>query len=248
MATTLYYSSILDGSTSHYPAKNCTVIFLGGCPLRCPWCYVPALMDKSTCKPEDISFFLDHYRRQAQSQAVCITGGEPFDQAAGLTDLCKFLKQDGAKVKVETCGYFPDALARALPFIDYVALDIKTSLDSEAYSKMTGVRSNPLNLMMSVIRSMDVLKKNPRVFREVRTTVVPNFSDNPDIINSISKEAAWADLYVLQQFRSDLEMNDPMFLSIASTTKERLLELAQVAKKNVADVAIRTIDDGEIRV
>jgi len=246
MASQLFYSSILDGSTSHFPQKICTVIYLGGCPLRCPWCYVPALMDRRSSKAEDVSFFLDHYRRQPSAQAVCITGGEPFDQAAALTDLCKFLKQDGAKVKVETCGYFPDALAKALPFIDYVALDIKTKLDSEAYSKMTGTKNNPLNLIMSIIRSMDVLKKAPHVFKEVRTTVVPNFCDDPAVIDAISREVSFADLYVLQQFRCDLEMNDPMFLGISSTTKERLLELGAVAKKNVSSVAIRTIDDGEI--
>ena len=248
MAIQLYHSSILDGSTDHYPGKICTVIFLGGCPLRCPWCYVPALMERKNAKAEDISFFLDHYRRQPSSQAVCITGGEPFDQAAAVIDLCRFLKQDGAKVKVETSGYFPDALARALPYIDYVALDVKARLDSSEYSQMTGIKSNPLNLMMSVIRTMDMLKKSQRVFREVRTTIVPGFTDNPEAIAAITAEASWADLYVLQQFRSDLEMNDPLFLGIAPPSKDRMLELAQVAKKNVSDVAIRTTDEGEIRV
>jgi pyruvate formate lyase activating enzyme len=248
MAMQLYHSSILDGSTDHYPGKICTVIFLGGCPLRCPWCYVPALMERKNTKAEDIAFFLDHYRTQPSSQAVCITGGEPFDQAAAVTDLCKFLKQDGAKVKVETCGYYPDALAKALPYIDYVALDIKARLDSEQYSQMTGTKSNPLNLMMSVIRSMDILRKAPKVFREVRTTVIPGFSDNSEAIAAITAEASWADLYVLQQFRSDLEMNDPLVLGMAPPSKKRLLELAEVAKKNVSAVAIRTTDEGEIRV
>ncbi|MFA6330066.1 MAG: radical SAM protein [Candidatus Micrarchaeia archaeon] len=248
MATQLYHSSILDGSTDYYPGKVCTVIFLGGCPLRCPWCYVPALMERRNTKPEDIQFFLDHYRTQAAAQAVCITGGEPFDQAAAVTDLCKFLSQDGAKVKVETCGYFPDALAKALPYVDYVALDVKAKLDSSQYSQMTGTKSNPLNLMMSVIRSMDVLKNSPDVFREVRTTIIPGFTDNPETIAAITKEASWADLYVLQQFRSDLEMNDPLFNAISPPSKDRLLELAQVAKKNVSEVAIRTTDEGEIKV
>jgi pyruvate formate lyase activating enzyme len=112
MAIQLHYSSILDGSTDHDPGKVCTVIFLGGCPLRCPWCYVPALMDRKNTRAEDLQFFLGHYRSQPSAQAVCITGGEPFDQAAGVTELCRFLKQDGAKVKVETCGYYPDALPR----------------------------------------------------------------------------------------------------------------------------------------
>jgi pyruvate formate lyase activating enzyme len=205
-------------------------------------------MERRNTKPEDLQFFLDHYRTQPSAQAVCITGGEPFDQAAAVTDLCKFLKQDGAKVKVETCGYFPDALAKALPYIDYVALDIKARLDSGQYSQMTGTKSNPLNLMMSVIRTMDVLKKSPKVFREVRTTIIPGFTDNPETIAAITSEAPWADLYVLQQFRSDLEMNDPLFNAMTPPSKDRLLELANVAKKNVSAVAIRTTDEGEIRV
>ncbi len=248
MAIQLYHSSILDGSTGHYPDKICTVIFLGGCPLRCPWCYVPALMERRNSQAKDVQFFLDHYRTQPSAQAVCITGGEPFDQAAAVTELCRFLKQDGARVKIETCGYFPDALAKALPYVDYVALDIKARLDSEQYSQMTGTKSNPLNLMMSVIRSMDVLKNAPKVFREVRTTIIPGFTDNPEAIAAITREASWADLYVLQQFRCDLEMNDPLFNAISPPSKERLLELAAVAKRNVSDVAIRTTDEGEIRV
>ena len=245
---TLYYSSILDGSTSHYGKKNCSVIFLGGCPLRCPWCYVPSLMTRSSSIPANVDFFVQHFRNQPQAEAVCITGGEPLDQGEAFVELCKALKAEGAAVNVETSGFFPDVLADALPYVDCVGMDVKTVFDVDAYHKITGSKGNPVALLSSVIRSIEAIRKSKWVFSEFRTTVVPGLTDKAEIVDAVSREVSWCDLYVLQQFRPDLELVDGLCQGLPQTPKETLLDLASVAKKHVKNVSIRTVDEGEIPV
>jgi pyruvate formate lyase activating enzyme len=248
MASTLYYSSILDGSTTHYRDRACSVIFLGGCPLRCPWCYVPALMDRRNSVPADAKFFVEHFRLHTDCNAACITGGEPFDQGDAMLELCEALHHEGILVKAETSGFCPDALEKALPFIDYIALDLKTALDLDAYFKATGARGSPLTIITNVIRSIEIIKRDRRVYKEFRTTVVPSLSDKPEIIAAIAKIASGADSYVLQQFRADLELNDPLYQALPSTSKQVLMDLAFEAKKHCENVYIRTVDDGEIKL
>lgn len=246
---TLYYSSILDGSTTHYPGKECAVIFLGGCPLRCPWCYVPALLSRNTCVTADVGFFADHYKHLAGCEAVCLTGGEPLEQGDAIVALCKALKAQGALMKVETSGFHPETLAAALPHLDYVSFDIKARLELDSYFRATGSRGSPLTLMTNIIRSIDLLKKSRKVFREFTTTIVPGLNDNAEAVAAIAAEIGpVADLYVLQQFRSDLELVDGLYQGLPSTPKEKLMALAEVAKKSAKAVAIRTTDDGEVRL
>jgi len=68
-------------SLIEYPGKISAVIFLAGCPLRCPWCYVPRLVLPERIKelkpiPEkEIFSFLKE--RKGFLDAASITGGEP---------------------------------------------------------------------------------------------------------------------------------------------------------------------------
>ena len=244
----LYYSSILDGSSTDYEGHTTSVIYLGGCPLRCPWCYVPALLSRSTSIPANIEFFVSHYRQQPEADAVCISGGEPTDQGEAFVELCKALKGEGAKIKVETSGFYPDVLIKALPFVDYVAFDVKSVLDIDSYYAVTGSRGNSFAIVTNVIRSIEALKRTAGVFKEFRTTVVPGLTDNAQTIDAITRELKIADLYVLQQFRPDLELVDGLFQGLAMTPKTVLMDLASVAKKNIPNVAIRTVDDGLVRL
>jgi len=248
MPTLLYYSSILDGSNTYYPGKVCSVIFLGGCPLRCPWCYVPALMTRNNSIPAQVKFFVDHFREHSDSEAACITGGEPLEQGDAVLELCKALKEEGVLVKLETSGFFPDALASVLPFVDRISFDYKTALDLDSYFKATGARGSPLTIITNVIRSLEAVKKSSGIFKEFRTTIVPGLNDRPEIVEAIASNIPFADSYVLQQFRSDLELNDGLYQGLPSTSKELLLSLAGIAKKHVKNVSVSTIDEGEMKV
>jgi pyruvate formate lyase activating enzyme len=67
--------------------------------------------------------------------AVVITGGEPCLHS-GLYDLISEIKERGFLVKLDTNGAFPKVLEKLLEnnMLDYVAMDIKTSLNDLKYN------------------------------------------------------------------------------------------------------------------
>jgi organic radical activating enzyme len=57
--------------------------------------------------------------------SVSITGGEPLLQAAALESLLPRLRRAGMRTYLETNGTLPDELEVVLPWIDWIAMDIK---------------------------------------------------------------------------------------------------------------------------
>lgn len=172
----LRFSSILEHSLVDYPGKVASVVFLGGCPLRCGWCNTPKLLNQESCINAPASFFIKHFAKQRQFiDAVCFNGGEPLMQGNALLELTRALKQKAFLIKVETSGYYPEALAELLPHVDFVALDVKTRLDdAREYARVCGFDGKPELLLSNVLRSLAFLEtRGKRVFKEIRFTVIP---------------------------------------------------------------------------
>jgi len=64
-------------------------------------------------------------RPRGALHSVSLTGGEPLRQAEFLRAALPRLKRAGWKIHLETAGDKPAALQRVLPWIDFVAMDIK---------------------------------------------------------------------------------------------------------------------------
>jgi pyruvate formate lyase activating enzyme len=165
--------------------------------------------------------------RKRHVKAVVISGGEPTTQR----DLPKFLaklKENGFAVKLDTNGFSPDVLEECLPYLDYVALDVKTSL--EKYN-LLGAPSTE-----SYMRTIEMLKQG-KVDYEFRTTVVPGFVDAVDIpkIGELAKDAK---CLVLQQFVPN-DTLDKTFSSVKPYSPEVIAEFADVMKKYVNNVVLR---------
>ncbi|MFN3283071.1 MAG: radical SAM protein, partial [Pseudothermotoga sp.] len=66
--------SLLD-----YPGHICSVVFIAGCNLRCPYCHNKELLNKDMCRYrfewEEILQWL--LRNRQMIDGVCFTGGEP---------------------------------------------------------------------------------------------------------------------------------------------------------------------------
>ena len=114
---------------------------LGGCPLRCRYCDTPdSLVPVDTTKivgPEGVRMRPNPWsavelagevaRFTAASpplHALALTGGEPLMQADFVVDWLTTRHLD-VPVLLETAGIYPDRLARVLPFIGIVSLDLK---------------------------------------------------------------------------------------------------------------------------
>lgn len=108
-------------------------------------------------------------------------------------ELPKFLaklKERGFMVKLDTNGCFPEVLHECLPYVDYVAMDVKTS--REKY-KLLGVKDT-----QAIMRSIELLKTG-KVPYEFRITVAPEIVTAEDIAG-IGEMVKGAKTLALQQF------------------------------------------------
>jgi pyruvate formate lyase activating enzyme len=200
-----------------YPDKICAIVFTQGCNFRCPYCHNPELVDTKRSAnigltEDEVLSFLD--RRKGKLNAVTITGGEPLLQS----DLCAFLsaiKRLGYLVKLDTNGSFPSRLEGIMQskFVDYIAMDIKTSLDK--YHQVIKRKIDTRKILDSIRLIMD-----SGLEYEFRTTVVKAFFERDDFykIGQLIKNAR---LYVLQKFVPSKTLDDT-FLGMKSCTDEEL--------------------------
>lgn len=254
MAGSLKYGSIIEGSTEYCEGKKAVVVFLGGCPFRCGYCYSgPIVVAAENCLEMTVEAMLEYLgRKKAENDAVVFTGAEPLQQYEPLAELCGELKRKGWFVRIETNGFYADSLDRILPVVSEVALDVKTELDADKYAKITGFRGEPATLMQETFRSIVILKnakqKSPGLTVELRTTIIPGVNDSVEGVEKISAESSFADKYVLQQFVAEGMLIDQEYKKFGGTPKQTLIDLAEAAMRHCKNVFIRTQEDGEQKV
>ena len=222
------FGGLQKTSLVDFPDRIATVLFTPGCNLRCPFCHNWRLVlePKGPFLTEEVVLQILESRKR-HLNAVVVTGGEPTMQA----DLPKFLmelKDRGFCVKLDTNGFFPDVLEKSLQCLDYVALDVKTSLEKYEFLG--------LNDINNFVRTIDILKQG-RVDYECRTTVVPSFVDEEDIprIGELVKDAK---RFAFQQFIPK-DTLDKSFNKVKPYSPEVIADFASVMKKYVMDVVLR---------
>ena len=119
-----------------FPGTPSAVVFTNGCQLECPFCHNPLLAKgiSPQIPEQEVKEFLKS--RVGKLQGVVISGGEPTLQP-DLLEFCKFCKDLGYKVKVDTngrdCGCIMPLWDAEV--VDYVAVDLKlTTEDTESLS------------------------------------------------------------------------------------------------------------------
>lgn len=208
-------SSMLD-----WPGKICSVLFLGGCNFRCPYCHNPELVQEDGCGEaiawEDIAAFLS--QRRGWIDGVSISGGEPTIHR-DLPVLCRRVRDAGMLVKLDTNGSRPRVLKEVLAegLLDFVAMDVKTSLERYPYVAGGFVRTR------DIADSIDTIMGSG-LEHEFRCTVVPGLVDIKDL-RSLALRLAGAQGLVLQQFRSDVTL-DPAYTARPGYPDDLLLEWA----------------------
>jgi len=216
-----------------YPDKICAIVFTQGCNFRCPYCHNPELVDPKKfgieLKEDEILSFLG--RRKGKLNAVTITGGEPLLQ----TDLSPFLsaiKRLGYLVKLDTNGSFPSRLKKIIELesVDYVAMDIKTSLAK--YPQVIKTKIDTRKILDSIRLIMD-----SGLDYEFRTTIVKALFEKDDFykIGQLIKNAR---LYVLQKFVPSKTLDDT-FLDMKSCTDEELDDFKEIMEGFVQRCIVR---------
>ncbi len=217
-----------------YPGLVAATVFTGGCNFRCPFCQNSDLVLDPMSQPiipeEEV---LSHLRkRKGITAGVCITGGEPTLQA-DLSEFIGKIKEIGMKVKLDTNGYRPEVLRNlmAAGLIDYVAMDIKSSLDG--YSKVAGVSIDTEKIKESV-----GLLINGNIPYEFRTTVVRELHDK-EAMEGIAKLIKGAGNYYLQGYEDRESVICPGF---SAYTKEELEKFLPIFLNSVKSAQIRGVE------
>jgi pyruvate formate lyase activating enzyme len=222
------FSGIQKISLVDYPNRIASVLFTPGCNLRCGFCHnwriavdpQPPFLQEATAL--ELLETRKHY-----VDAVVITGGEPCMHKELPNFLAK-LKERGFSVKLDTNGCFPDVLEECLGFVDYVAMDVKTS--PEKYKRL-GVKDTA-----GLFRTVEILKTG-KVPYEFRTTVVPDLVTAEDVA-SIGEVVQGAQTVALQQFVPN-DTLDKSFQALRPYAPEEIKNFAKTISTCAKNVILR---------
>jgi pyruvate formate lyase activating enzyme len=156
-----------------------------------------------------------------------VTGGEPTLHKE-LPKFLKKLKDKGFTVKLDTNGFYPQVLEECLAYVDYVALDVKTSIDKY---KLLGAQDTE-----DLLHSVEMLKSG-KVDYEFRTTVVPSFVDAEDVL-AMGEIIKGAKTFALQQFVPD-DTLDKSLRTVKPYSPEKISALAEKLKEYSEKLVIR---------
>jgi pyruvate formate lyase activating enzyme len=196
---------IVHLSTVDWPGRACMVVFLRGCPLRCPHCQNRNLWEGEN--PVDMALIrnemkkamvfsgksdqitLDESIRRTLVKpfisAFVLSGGDPLMQPKQAAALLGTARSLGLSTGLETSGYYPDQLSELLKknVVDRVFLDIKAALKEPEYTRATGRR----DIAKRVSESLRICMESG-VPLEIRTTIfpeMPSFTELGEIARTV---------------------------------------------------------------
>lgn len=210
----------LKNTLVDFPGNVASTIFISGCNFHCGFCHNPEMV--GTCEDSIDRNEIFEYLKKASDKkfldGVCITGGEPTLFPDDLKTLISDLKDLGLLVKLDTNGSNPDVLKELE--VDYVAMDLKTSLDRY------GELSKLPNLSVKLSESIEYLKSSG-IHHEFRTTLVPGLVEHSEL-TALGKLLSCDSKWFFQNFRNDV-VYDPYYLGIVPHSDERVEELVNTA-------------------
>ena len=200
-----------------FPGRTACTVFTGGCNLRCPFCHNAGLVRTPLAGPNLTDEVLEYLRkRRGILDGVCVTGGEPLLQP-DLEHFLRQIKEMGYAVKLDTNGMLPGRLAGVLAtkFVDYVAMDIKSSPDG--YAAATGTDAD----VSAVKDSLSILRDSGIPY-ELRTTAVRGIHTDADFA-AIGRWIGDVPAYFIQRFVDSGQLLGSGFDAFTPEEMEHLL-------------------------
>jgi len=223
---------MIETSLIDWEGKIVSTLYLPSCNFRCPYCYNCDLIlhadnFKNIPQKEIDSYLL---KRKNFIDGICMSGGEP-TLYPDLPAYFKAIKGKGFLIKLDTNGTNPILLKNLIDFnlVDYIAMDIKSSLDFDNYSKAAGIKDK---MMLEKVKDSIELIMTSIIDYEFRTTVVPVLHPDETVMK-IARYIQGAKKYVLQNFSPFEKTLDPSFQKIKPYSNEKIHELSVKAKKYV---------------
>jgi len=216
-----------------YPGKVAASIFVVGCNFRCGFCHNPNLVEvkPNTCYLSEDEIFQFLQKRRGLLDGVCISGGEPLIYEE-LPEFIQRIKALGFLIKLDTNGLNYALLEKLMAehLLDYIAMDIKASLEN--YAQVCGVKLD----VNKIPKSINLII-NSGLAHEFRSTVLPKYH-NAQEIEKMAKMIQGAKHYFLQNFRNQHTLSSEL-AQARSFTQAELKELQKIAVPYVQDCQIR---------
>ena len=160
-----------------------TVIFFGGCPLRCSYCHNPDLwktQDEDLITVDELFDKVSRYKTFYKEEGgVTISGGEPLSQPQFLMSFLKKCREEGIHTTIDTSGFgnakhFDDILK----LVDLVIFDLKEP-DAYDYHKLTGVNKRISDRFVESAQANNVPLW-------IRTVIVPGHNDTLEKMDELA--------------------------------------------------------------
>ena len=158
------------------------IIFLQGCPYRCPYCHNPDTQPLSGGTEYTVTALADRIERYksyfGQDGGVTVSGGEPLLQAEFLAAFFEECHRRGINTCLDTAGMMPDDRIRAvLAHTDTVLCDIKTT-DEDDCRRIFGTSLQTTKDFLTACEQAGC-----RII--IRHVVVPGMTDGEEHIRSL---------------------------------------------------------------
>jgi len=228
-----FYAYLEKPSMVDFPQHFAAVFFTSGCNFTCGFCHNATLMGKRQqgLSREKIIMACNHFR-QNWVNGVVITGGEP-TLMPDLLEWIHFFKDEyGFDIKLDTNGSNPDVLEKCLPFVDYVAMDVKSG--ASLYPSFVGFKATE-----KIVRSIDLLRSN-RTEYELRTTIIESIHTDEQM-KEIQEMIQGAKRYVLQAFIPRDELPEKRYRELPRTSPARLREIELLMDGCADEILLRGI-------
>lgn len=206
-----------------YPGKIASIVFTGGCNLRCPFCHNPVLVFDPESQPRvtETEFFNYLAKRRGLIEGVVISGGEPLLQ----TDISQFIariRAGGFAVKLDTNGTMPERLYEVITGCGVDALGIDYKLPAARYGELGGGEGLGGNVARSITMA---LASGAEL--DIRTTVHKRLLSPADLAAMAAElEALGVTVWTLQQYHA-VEVIDDTLSSEPTYNDKELTELAR---------------------
>lgn len=229
---------MIETSLIDWEGKIVSTLFVPSCNFRCPYCYNCDLILHPENFPDISHREVNNYllERKDFIDGICMSGGEP-TLYPDLSAYFKGIKGKDFLIKLDTNGTNPKLLKNLIDFglVDYIAMDIKSSLDFDNYSRAAGIKDK---MMLEKVKESIELIMNSKIDYEFRTTVVPLLHSEETIVK-IARYISGAKKYVLQNFSPLEKTLEPSFQKIKPYSDEKIQELSEKARKYVPNCCWR---------
>lgn len=213
-AASLCVAALTPFTTIDYPGRLSAVVFVQGCPWRCPYCHNPWMQTREgafgragagmpgisdvLARPGWAAVESLLERRRGLLDAVVFSGGEPCVDPALADAMRRVRTHFGMLVGLHTSGAYPRRLSEVASLADWIGIDVKgPPEDAALFDRATGRAGSCAHFLESfrVVRESGVRY-------EARTTVHPDLHAPGDILKTASwLRAQGCRTYALQIYR-----------------------------------------------